>query len=828
MARMRFWLGLAVLSGSWLFGLSYYHDAVWWAWAVCVVLGVALLSGVPSQGCRYGTAAAAALLVVPAILVAPWPYRAAPLLIAVAVVLTALPVPRHWPRALGSGAALAGVVLTAQSLALHVYRLLTARSHELPWPLPSVLAAIASLLGADAVLDGSTISLYTPRVVHRLGATWELLLDPATLCFIIGGAVFVAWGLPRGRRLRTGAAVLAWIVLWMPLRAGLLMAVLLHRALRTGYDEPLSLMGPFWSAWVHVVLLAVPALLAWRSTARQARWGPALDAEARPRPWVRAAVGPALGVFCIVFGLAWDQAGPRKPGRVMVDEFHSTWERTDRPFDVNWYGPESGYNYACIYDYCSRFYSMSRLTAALDEQALAACDVLVVKTPTSRYAPEEVEVVRQFVEKGGGLLLVGEHTNVFNTGVYLNDLAARFGFGFRDDCLFDIDTPFDQLHTRPVLAHPIIQAVPALDFAVSCSIDPGRSLGRAVILSTGLRSLPADYHASNFYPQVEDRADARYGAFVQLWATRFGAGRVAAFTDSTIFSNFSTFEPGKPELMLGMLEWLNHRNVRVSVRGWLVGAGVLLAAVGIRAAGSGGSLWLLALSAGWLGWAAAAAGIHTVHEKSMPLPRPSRPFVRVVFDTEVCAPLLSKSGFIAGKAGGFGIFERWVLRLGCFTRRSGPVDSLEGDLVVFAEPNRPIRRELRTRLVEIVRSGGHVLVLDSPENTGSTANTLLYSFGLAVDQGDPLRGSLQGPPGWPAVEVESASRVKGGEPLIQTNGAPVAARVRWGTGTVTVIGFARRFDDLHMGGTGDVVPGPDLRQVYDLQFALLRDILSLP
>jgi len=73
MARMRFWLGLAVLSGSWLFGLSYYHDAVWWAWAVCVVLGVALLSGVPSQGCRYGTAAAAALLVVPAILVAPWP-----------------------------------------------------------------------------------------------------------------------------------------------------------------------------------------------------------------------------------------------------------------------------------------------------------------------------------------------------------------------------------------------------------------------------------------------------------------------------------------------------------------------------------------------------------------------------------------------------------------------------------------------------------------------------------------------------------------------------------------------------------------------------------
>lgn len=828
MERMRSWLGLAVLSGSWLFGLSYYHDAVWWAWAACVVLGTVLLSGVPSQGYRHGTAAAAVLLVVPAILVAPWPYRAAPLLVAAAIVLTALPIPRGWPRALGSGAALAGAVLTVQSSALLAYRLLTARSHELPRPLPSVLAAIARLLGADAALDGSTISLYTPRVLHRLGATWELLLDPATLCFVVGGAVCIAWGIPHGQRLRTWAATLAWIVLWLPLRAGLLMAVLLHRALRTGYEEPLSVMGPFWNAWIHLALLAGPVFLAWRSVGRRTHWGPGPATNAGPWPAIRAAVWLALGVSFAAFGLAWDQAGPRKAGRVMVDEFHSTWERTDRPFDVNWYGPESGYNYACIYDYCSRFYSMSRLTEAMDEQTLAGCDVLVVKTPTSRYAPEEVEIVRRFVEAGGGLLLVGEHTNVFNTGVYLNDLAGRFGFQFRDDCLFDIDTPFDQLHRRPVMAHPIIQAVPALDFAVSCSIDPGRSPGRAVICSTGLRSLPAEYHASNFYPQVEDRADARYGAFVQLWATRFGTGRVAAFTDSTIFSNFSTFEPGKPELMLGMLEWLNHRNGRAGLRGWLVATGALLTLLGVRAAVVGGLSWPLVWSAGWLGWAVAATGVHAVHQRSMPLPQPSRPFVRVVFDHEVCDPLLSKSGFIAGKAGGFGIFERWVLRLGYFTSRSGPVNTLEGDLVVFTEPNRTVRQEFRTRLVEAVRSGGHVLVLDSPENGGSTANTLLHPFGLAVEQGDPLRGSLHGPVGWPVVEVESASRVKGGEPLVDVNGVTVAARVRWGTGTVTAIGFGRRFDDLRMGVTGDVIPGEDLRKVYDLQFALLRDILSSP
>ena len=45
---------------------------------------------------------------------------------------------------------------------------------------------------------------------------------------------------------------------------------------------------------------------------------------------------------------------------------------------------------------------------------------------------------------GGGLLLIGEHTNVFQTGVHLNDIAARFRFRFRYDCVFDIDGVFRQ------------------------------------------------------------------------------------------------------------------------------------------------------------------------------------------------------------------------------------------------------------------------------------------------------------------------------------------------------------------------------------------------
>jgi hypothetical protein len=224
----------------------------------------------------------------------------------------------------------------------------------------------------------------------------------------------------------------------------------------------------------------------------------------------------------------------------------------------------------------------------------------------------------------------------------------------------------------------------------------------------------------------------------------------------------------------------------------------------------------------------------------MPLPQPSRPFVHVVMDRTVCDTPLSRSGFLAGEANGFGIFERWILRLGCFTsRRRGP-EALTGDLVVFTYPSRTVTDEFREAVVRYVTSGGKVLVLDSPENTNSTANSLLYPFGLSLDSSLTLNGSLlmvgkgaptQNPasasPNQPAVPVEAAYKVAGGEPVITLDGTPVTATARHGQGSVTVVGFASRWADARMGVTGDVVPDAELRRVFDLEFTLLKDILSL-
>jgi hypothetical protein len=364
-----------------------------------------------------------------------------------------------------------------------------------------------------------------------------------------------------------------------------------------------------------------------------------------------------------------------------------------------------------------------------------------------------------------------------------------------------------------------------MNFATSCSIDPGFTRGRAVIRETRLKNMLADYHMDNYYPIPEDRAEMQYGAFVQLWSTRYGKGRVVGFTDSTIFSNFCTFDPGKAELMLGMIEWLNHRGANVSYSLALLGLGIFaLGRGGWIAAARRYDLSLL-VAASVLGWTTSLVAVREIHARGMPVPQPQREFVQVNIDRTICDALLARNGFVDGTANGFGIFERWVLRLGYFTSRREAPSVFEGDLVVFLRPMGKVDESFRTALVTYVKQGGKVLVLDSARD-GSTTNDLLKPFQLAIDEGVELDGPLRNDQAWPEVPVQHAAMVSGGQPFAWIDDQPVGTTKAFGKGSVTLLGIADRFCDAQMGYTGDVIPDESLRSVYELEFQLLRRIID--
>jgi len=785
-----------------------------------------------------------------------------------------------WPVSVARGATLGGVILFCQAIVLTLYASLTARSHDLPAPLAHLVGGIVRLLGVDAVVDGGVVALRSAGKVHRLAATWELFFDPATLCFLVGGLVVLAIaagqataGTRRSLFGRGAAALLLIVVAWLPLRVALLTAIYLARDLRVAADTPPAVSGQFLSAWICLLLLAGPVFLAARFLRIPSSVKDDADGEKRnpwqPRQAVAAVASVAVAAAIVAVAVQWVPVGRRKAGRVMFVERHSTWEPTGRPYSTDWYCTEedeeagkeadekASYNYAAVYDYLSQYYQMSRLEESdtFDRETLDSCDVLVIKTPTARYSRDEVEAIHSFVRRGGSLLLIGDHTNVFNSSTYMNDITRALGFTFRHDLLFGTGRADEQQYRPPAVPHPAVQHVPAVNFHVSCSIDPGLSSGRAIVQNTGLWSLPPFYHAENYYPEAEYRPEMRYGAFIQTWSTSYGKGRVTAFTDSTIFSSFCTYQEGKAELLRGMIEWLNHGSkldpfpVRALLAFSVMGVGIALLAGGIWVSRDRRAVWILLMAAGVFGFTLASMGVAVPHRLDMRVPKVQRPMQHVVIDRTVSDTPLFLGAFPTSEPEkGYGLFEQWIPKLGYvlrpdadettpihqryidgpkyFTSRQHGEAVFTGDALVILCPNRSVPRDYVRQLMKYVEEGGRVLVVDSPDNAGSTANSLLWDFGMTVDHAASKEGTLHVSDDWPAITLPSSCQITGGEPIAVLDGMVVAAKKKHGKGSVTAVGFGFLFNDAHMGVYWWTEPDEDMLQRYAVLFSLLKTAME--
>ena len=169
---IRAWLGLVVLSASWLWGLSYYYEAEAKFWLAAVAAGAALLNGAVRRLPGRTAAGISAALLLPAAVLAPWPWRIGPVLLAAGLALTAAGPPRVWMRRLAETALAAGSILIAQAVALAGYEAFAARVPDVPGVLARVVGAAGWLIGIDLAVDGSTVAMFSMRQVHPLARWW--------------------------------------------------------------------------------------------------------------------------------------------------------------------------------------------------------------------------------------------------------------------------------------------------------------------------------------------------------------------------------------------------------------------------------------------------------------------------------------------------------------------------------------------------------------------------------------------------------------------------------------------------------------------------------
>ena len=314
---------------------------------------------------------------------------------------------------------------------------------------------------------GSTASRPSPR---RHSTCWATARGPSVVLLLLDHPDGLVPILPSMETLAVRPFLLCWLV-WVVLRlvrnqgrvalaaaVGLAATVLVGLvryvvllAVYADHDEILAGFSGLACAGSLPLPLdhgAVPAPRRVRRGSRgplaRARTGRGSSLPTRAlasRVWAILGAGAAVGGLMALAGLAGTFAPPgaEKPGRILIDDrFCGIWEPTARQLDTQWYGDFPTYSFTSLAEWLGKWYSVdANTTRPYDDELLSGYDVLILKTPEEPIPDAEVDAIDRFVRRGGGLLLVGDHTNLLGMGTHLNVLSARYGIQFRYDSVSD-------------------------------------------------------------------------------------------------------------------------------------------------------------------------------------------------------------------------------------------------------------------------------------------------------------------------------------------------------------------------------------------------------
>jgi hypothetical protein len=307
----------------------------------------------------------------------------------------------------------------------------------------------------------------------------------------------------------------------------------------------------------------------------------------------------------------------------------------------------------------------------------------------------------------------------------------------------------------------------------------------------------------------------KFGTFCVSATARHGKGRVAAWGDSTVFSNFEIFYPGKAEYLINTMHWLNHTDgvlPSVARRMALLGlAGGLLAVLLWRREPR---VWLGAISVAAAALLAARLGSEWIEEKRSGFPQPTTPSEWVVFAAEAGDPGHHLRDFITEEPYNerYEVFIQWVMRTGAFT----------GFHLLDAENANGLYAHLRSSERTKV---ANALIVRKPADLGQ-----LDAFArLPMRPGDPLLLMFASTV---PVEEALAGMVKAG---IASDESLGEIRKAWPSGEVLIddggrrlliVAGAERFSDQSMGISEKVVPDETQRALFNQAFGLIDRLLG--
>lgn len=446
-------------------------------------------------------------------------------------------------------------------------------------------------------------------------------------------------------------------------------------------------------------------------------------------------------IFSIVGALTFQDPGVNKNKRVLIDEYHSEWENSTKPLDKQWYGMLSTYNYYSWVEWLNYFYNVERnINENLTKKLLDNFDILILKCPTNMYSDEEIITITEFVKQGGGLFLIGDHTNVFGMNTYLNTVAKNFGINFKTDATYELGTGELSIYIpSEIFPHVIVKDLKQFDFMTSCTLD-APLFSEKVIIGNRLISEPGTYSTENFFSESIATTKSEFGFFLQSVAIKYGKGRVVAFTDSTVFSSFSVFTDGYKTFSLGVLDYLNKTNTYEYINFVLLVIGIISLIILIYLFRNERKIKIasLFLFVGLLSFSTAAPLFSYINTVNYQLSYPHSDYPHICFVKEHSNFEISLKPTLipSEEEKNYGTFFVWTQRLGLIPSIEQELDDAvkKADVLVFINPIKSFSEKDIDMINRFIENGGKILVLDGVINSVSTANEIVSNFGMWINK----------------------------------------------------------------------------------------------
>ena len=584
-------------------------------------------------------------------------------------------------------------------------------------------SSVLNLAGYRTAVEGGRLLVDHPDGLVTIASTMEKIAPRPFLLFWLAS---VALRLMRdhGRWLAGAVTSLAVTLVVAMARYIILLAVYVEHDNILVWHAGQAALDVFASPWITSIFLVAAGLAADRAGRSLGQGGTTpTSRRVAVRSRTCAVTGAAIAAFAAAASMAWSfvPPGTENAGRILIDDrFCGIWEPTARQLDTQWYGDFPTYSFTSLAEWLGKWYSVdANVGKTYDDELLSHYDVLILKTPEEPIPRAESAAIDRFVHRGGGLLLVGDHTNLLGAGTHLNAFSARYGIQFRYDSVSDGLTGGFVGCVSPRLGrHVGAMHVDKLEFMTSCSLRLSGD-AESVLAADNCRREPHDYAGSSFFGRRGPHPEIEHGRTVLAATVRVGRGRIAAFTDSTVWSSFAVFSHDRDKLATDLVRLLNREPsvYQTVLRCIAVAAALAALMVGFVMVRSG--IALPAILSGLLGWWVGLAALEALHRSVYVIPEPNAPISEVAFLWQggACAfpPVLGTPESLPADRS-FDTLLVSVQRLGLVPRVAYTYDEdlFRPDtraIFVIAPVNvPPVATQRKVR--DFVRRGGSLIVLD--------------------------------------------------------------------------------------------------------------------